>query len=82
MNPLLDFIKQTRLKFSPRIIGTWLVEFGYARDVECDQFVGLSIATQERGPRIARELDIHAKRLADRAQMGPQRMQGRAQVIR
>jgi hypothetical protein len=58
--------------FPTRVIDTWLQEFGYAT---------LAAAVTERPERIRRELDIHAKRLADRAQMS-RAVVGRAGVIR
>jgi hypothetical protein len=66
--------------FPQRVVLTWLNEFGY---VSPDVVSGLNKALRERSAdRLFRELDLHAKRLADRAQMEPQRMQGRAGVIR
>lgn len=64
-------------KHSPRVVRTWLQEFGYVYD-------GLDRAVSERGERIDRELDNHAKRLAERAQMGADtpRIVGRSGVIR
>lgn len=61
---------------SDRVIATWLLEFGYARG-------GLMAALEDRDrTRLNTELSIHAKRLADRAVMGPQRLTGQSRVIR
>ncbi len=60
-------------KHHARVLDTWLTEFAYP---------DLNTAVSDRGVRIDRELDVHAKRLADRSQMGPTRMQGRSGVIR
>lgn len=60
-----------------RVTTTWLQEFGYPVN-----FAGLNQAVNERSrERLGRELDIHAKRLADRAQMS-RAVVGRAGVIR
>lgn len=60
-----------------RVIESWLQEFGYP-----PLPAGLKQAMNERPLRIARELDTHGRRLADRAQMSARPMQGRAGVIR
>jgi hypothetical protein len=58
---------------------SWLQEFGYPVNL-----AGLNQAVNERGKmRVGIELDVHAKRLAERAQMGPAtRITGRSGVIR
>ena len=61
---------------SSRVLETWLTEFGYTQG-------GVMHALEDRDmERLNRELSIHAKRLADRAQMVPGRVTGRAGVIR
>ena len=61
-------------RFGPRVIDTWLQEFAYPSVVA---------ACIERGPRTEQEIHNHAKRLAERAQMGPAtRITGRSGVIR
>jgi len=62
-----------------RVVLSWLTEFGYTKP---DVVAGLDAALRERGPdRLHRELDIHGKRLAERAQMSRAPV-GRASVIR
>lgn len=68
-----QFLAALVRQFPGRIIDTWLQEFGYA---------DLNKAVVERGARLGRELDLHAKRLADRAQMQSAPIVGRARFIR
>ncbi len=77
----LHFIR----RLPPRVVHTWLQEFGYHRmDAPTDAYEALDRAMTERGlTRLATELDVHAKRLAERAQMGPAtRITGRTGVIK
>jgi hypothetical protein len=71
-----DFANALFGRFGNRVVSSWLQEFGYA--IRDD---GLLLAVMERAARLHRELDAHAKRLADRAQM-QRAPQGRASVIR
>jgi hypothetical protein len=77
----MEFIRHIRTQHHPRVVASWLNEFGYVPHGDSDQFEALSRACQERGPRLERELDAHGKRLADRAQM-QRAVVGRAGVLR
>lgn len=64
-----------------RVTLSWLNEFGY---IHPDVVTGLARAYDERGSRLARELEQHGRRMADRATMerGKTFITGRAGVIR
>lgn len=73
---------QLRVMFSPRIVDTWLAEFGYTHNADEMPADALEWAVIERGGRIRHEMSIHAKRLAERQTMGPTRIASRSEVIR
>ncbi len=83
---ILQAAKNLREMFPPRVVNTWLMEFGYTSEAAESPFVGaadsLEWAVMERGARIRRELVIHAKRLADRQTMGAGHVVCRTEVIR
>ena len=74
-----------RQMFNPRVLDTWLQEFGYTSPEAPSPFIGaadpLEWAVMERGGRIRNELVAHSKRLADRAQMRPPMVQGKTTRI-
>lgn len=74
-----QLVTELRSRFGARVCDTFCQEFGYqgAHDVD-----PLLLAVADRQGRIARELDKHAKRLADRATMGPARIMCNTEVIR
>jgi hypothetical protein len=63
-----QLVKALRARFTNRVCDTFCLEFGYKGAEDVDP---LLLAVADRQGRIARELDTHAKRLADRATMGP-----------
>lgn len=63
-----------------RVVTSWLLEFGYQHPPG-DIAYGLSVAFEDRGERLALELERHGKRMADRATMS-HAPGGRASVIR
>lgn len=71
-----------RQMFHPRVEATWLLEFGYTANSDGMPADPLEWAVSERGARIRRELHTHAKRLADRATIGPASITSRTEVIR
>lgn len=81
MSDLERFVTSIKTRFSPRIIESWLHEFGYAFRPGFDTYMTLLGVAAERGPRLERELDLHGKRLAERARMSSAPV-GRAAVIR
>lgn len=77
-----EWCEHIRRTHTPRVITTWLQEFGYRCEGVPGRDVILAVAGERGLTRWARELDAHGKRLADRAQFDSRRMTGRAGVIR
>jgi hypothetical protein len=73
-----QLVTALRGRFTNRVCDTFCQEFGYKGAEDVDP---LLLAVADRQGRIARELDKHAKRLAERATMGPARLTSRSSVI-